>query len=87
MTVKALQRYLKEHHQPYSILKKDGLVKQCGRHATKCRCKSKEASSLPELAAANADVDDYNERVSKLIKWTSSLKEWPPLTHFSVMHF
>ena len=87
MTVKALQRHLKEHHQPYSKLKKDGLVKQCERHAAKCRCKSKEASSLPELPAVNADVDDYNERVSKLIKWTSSLKEWPPLTHSLVMHF
>ena len=82
MTVKALQRHLKEHHQPYSKLKKDGLVKQCERHAAKCRCKSKEASSLPELAAANADVDNYYERVGEVIKWTSSHKEWPPLTHF-----
>ena len=58
------------------------LVKQCERHAAKRRCKSKEASSLPELAAANVDVDNYYERVGERIKWTSSHKEWPPLIHF-----
>ena len=66
----------------FDFIDYNGLVKQCERHAAKCRCKSKEASSLPELAAANADVNNYYERVGELMKWTLSNKEWPPRTHF-----